>query len=285
MKCLLCKYVDADATGKLCGDCSASMEAVDILIEDLGEYLPKADSARLQEYYSKNLSYFISTLSAYNRYVSVKNLIQELIFLRLFDGTEDPVFASDVENNEPLKTQRIVEILRTNDLLTTEYDTAHSDLMLDPGEKIRMIEYVRQSFGMDGAGLTDYLNAVLLYSMLVVIQEDIKDWIRGVAKSFPRRGFYPLRMIAGAIRRAISGETSSHYIKSDEIYYALRTLTPKGKIKAFSQLVGMDFQSKSIFREIPKKEDGSSTELTADFSELIVHIAERKREHEREQLR
>lgn len=278
MKCKICGFVEFDEPGSVCKQCSIAISALDTFLEDLKSYLASADSIRLPDYYSKNLPYFVSTLSVYNRYVSVKNLVQEIVMLYLSNEPDEIIFFQDIENADPLKLEKIVNFLSTRGLLSLEYDNTHSDYKIVPKEKVSISQYVLTNFGLDRPEFSDYFNSLLLYSMLELVRGDIASWINGNEKAFPRKGFFPIRLIAGAIIRAIDSEPDDHHITSDEILRALKGLTYKNQTKALSQMIGMDFQSKSIFEHIPDPDEDRPTNLTEEFSEMVDHLAERIRE-------
>lgn len=287
MKCKICGIIDSDFDGSLCNDCSTAINVLHVFIEDLEEYLATADARRLPDFYSTNLPYFVTTLSAYNRYVSVKNLIQEIVLMYVTEEVDGSIQANDLENSGPLKSKKIRELLSRKNLIFSAYDPSRTDYIITPQDKLKISRFVFDSFGLEGAGFLDYLNSIFLYSMLILIIDDITLWIGNEEKLFPRRGFYPIRLISGAIRRALSESTQNHYVRANEIFYAIKGLTNKGKTRAISQIIGMDFQSKSIFTEIPDSDETSKTDFTEEFSGLINHFAERIRERmsERENIR
>lgn len=287
MKCKICGFIEFDEPGNLCRQCSIAIGALDTFLEDLKRYLSSADSLRLPDYYSKNLPYFVSTLSIYNRYVSIKNLVQEITMLYLSNEPDETIFFQDVENTDPLKLEKIVNFLSSSGLLSLDYENSHSDYKIVPKEKILISQYVLINFGLNGPEFSNYFNSLLLYSMLEMVKRDVASWINGNEKAFPRKGFFPIRLIAGAIIRAMDSESGDHHITSDEILRALKGLTYKNQTKALSQMIGMDFQSKSIFEHVPDPNGDRATNLTEEFSEMIDHLAERIRERtkDRENIR
>ena len=287
MRCKICGSVKSDEDGSVCNHCSIAVSALDTFLDDLKNYLDKADSLRLADYYSKNLAYFISTLAVYNRYVSVKNLVQEIAMLYLSSEEDEAIYYHDIENSEPLKLEKIVNFLFKSGLVSLEYNDSYKDYRIVPLEKITISQYVLTNFGLGSREFSDYFDALLLYSMLNMVKVDIELWIIGNEKAFPRKGFFPIRLISGTIIRAMDSTNEDHHITSDEIFTALKGLTYKNRTKAISQIIGIDFQSKSIFEHIPDPDQKSSTKLTEDFSEMIEHLAERIRERDntRENLR
>jgi hypothetical protein len=198
--------------------------------------------------------------------------------LYLSNEPDEIIFLQDIENADPLKSEKIVVFLSTSGLLSLEYDNSHSDHKIVPKEKISISKYVLTNFGLDRPEFSDYFNSLFLYSMLELVMRDITSWLNGNEKAFPRKGFFPIRLIAGAIIRAMDSEPGGHHITSDEILRALKGLTYKSQAKAFSQMIGMDFQSKSIFENLPDPDEDGPTNLTEEFSEMIDHLAERIRE-------
>ncbi len=278
MKCKICGFIEFYESSNVCKQCSIAISALDTFLEDLNSYLATADSLRLPNYYSKNLPYFVSTLSIYNRYVSVKNLVQEIAMIYLSSEPDEIIFFRDIENADPLKVGKIVNFLSISGLLGLEYDNSQNDYKIVPKEKILISQYVLGNFGLEGIQFSDYFNSLLLYSMLELIKTDITSWINGDEKAFPRKGFFPIRLIAGVIIRSMESVPDGYHITFDEISRALRSLTYKNQTKAFSQLMGMDFQSKSIFEHLPDPDEDGTTNLTKEFSEMIEHFAERIRE-------
>lgn len=285
MKCKICRLVDSEANGALCRDCSIAIEALYVFVEDMETYLKTADATRLEEHYSANMTYFVSSLSAYNRYVGVKNLVQEMIYLHLTDTSGGRIMADDVENNDPLKDPKIRYALASSEILESTYDPGVDDLALKPLGKLAISSFVLDAFGLNNEGFTDYLNAVFLYSMIVLIQEDIKMWMSGSEKALPRRGFYPLRLIAGAIRRAVNNEPDPFHVSKSEMYHASKGLTKKGEVRTRSQITGLDFQSKSIFSRIPDFNSNDKENFTPEFSTVVAHFANRIRERVSERTR
>ena len=278
MICKICRTTNFDVSGSICPHCSIGIEAMELLIEDLWRYLSSADSERLPDYYSNNLPYFVSNLSVYNRYVSVKNLVQEVTMVYLSIGSDEKIFRQDLENAEPLKIEKIVKTLAQNDLISIEYDSSHDDFQIVPMNKVSISTHVLTNFGLGGKGFSNYFNSLLLFSMLILVRDDVTSWINGDEKNFPRKGFFPIRRIAGAVERAMDSKTDSHHLTTEEILRAMKGLTYKSQTKAFSQLIGMDFQSKSIFETIPDPDEDTQTNLTEEFSEMVDHLAERIRE-------
>lgn len=256
-----------------------------VFIEDLESYLKTADSKRLAEHYSLNLSYFVSTLSAYNRYVSVKNLVQEIIYLHLTNDGNEQIVSDEIENNDPLKDPKIRYALSTNQILNSTYDPNIDDFVLLPLEKLTISSFVLENFGLNSDAFNDYLNSIFLFTMNVLIQEDIKMWISGNERALPRRGFYPLRLIAGAIRRVVNNVPDAFHVNKSEMYRASKGLTKKGEIKTRSQLTGIDFHAKSIFSEIPDFNSREEADLSAQFSSIVTHFATRIRERISERTR
>lgn len=278
MKCKICGFWEMDSNSPICEECSVAIKSLNILISDLEDYLKTADSKKLPEFYSKNLHYFVSALSTYNRYVNLKNLIQEVIFSYLTSESNDKIMSSDLENNEPLKSLKIRQMLASKEMVDIIYEEASNDFALYPKERIKISKFVLESFGINGDGFKDYLNSILLYSMIVLINEDITYWENGVERNFPGRGFYPWRLISGAVWRAVKDEKDSHFVTSDEILYSIKRLSYKGRTKAISQVVGLEFQSKSIFLDLPDSDENINTLLTGEFNEVVNHFAERIRE-------
>ena len=60
MKCKICLTIDPNESGSICHSCSIAIQAMDLFIEDLGNYLSSADSERLPDHYAKNIPYFVS---------------------------------------------------------------------------------------------------------------------------------------------------------------------------------------------------------------------------------
>jgi hypothetical protein len=278
MKCKICGLIESNEPGNVCKQCAIAIGALDTFLEDLKVYLASADSSRLPDYYSKNLPYFVSTLSIYNRYVSIKNLVQEITTLYLSNDPDETIFFQDVENSDPLKSEKIVNFLSSSGLLSLAYENSISDYKIVPKEKISISQYVLINFGLGSPELSDYFNSLLLYSMLEIVMGDITSWINGSEKAFPRKGFFPIRLIAGPIIRSMNSVTDGHHITSNEILRALRGLTYKNQTKAWSQMMGIDFQSKNIFEHIPDPDVDAPINLTEEFSEIIDHLAERIRE-------
>lgn len=287
MRCKICLLIDSDVSGSICPHCSISIEAMEFFIEDLQRYLSSADSDRLPDYYSNNLPYFVSTLSFYNRYVSVKNLVQEVALTHLSIEPDEQIFRQDIENAEPLNVEKIVKTLARNELISVEYNPSHNDYLIVPMNRISISTHVLNNFGLEGNGFSNYLNSLLLFSMLILVKDDVTSWITGDEKNFPRKGFFPIRLIAGAVERAMDSKTDSHHLTTEEILRAMKGLTYKSQTKAFSQVIGMDFQSKSIFESIPDPDEDIQTNLTEEFSKMVDHLAERIRERtaERENQR
>jgi hypothetical protein len=287
MRCKICNSVELDEVGSVCKQCSIAINALDTFLKDLENYLASADSTRLPDYYSKNLTYFVSILSIYNRYVSVKNLVQEIAMLFLLNGSDENIYSQDIENSEPLKLEKIGNFLSASGLLSLEFDNSHKDYKIVPKEKILISQYVLTNFGLDGAEFSDYFNSLLIYTMLAMVKDDIVLWINGIEKSFPRKGFFPIRLLAGAIIRAMNADSGGHHITSDEISRAMNGLTYKSQTKVFSQIIGIDFQSKSIFEQIPDPDREGPAYLSEDFSKMVDHLAERirKRPESRENIR
>ena len=278
MICKICRLTNFDVSGSICPHCSIGIEAMELFIEDLWRYLSSADSERLPDYYSNNLPYFVSNLSVYNRYVSVKNLLQEVTMVYLSIGSDEKIFRQDLENAEPLKIEKIEKTLAQNDLISMEYDSSHDDFLIVPMNKVSISTHVLTNFGLEGNGFSNYFNSLLLFSMLILVRDDVTSWINGDEKNFPRKGFFPIRLIAAAVERAMDSKTDSHHLTTEEILRAMKGLTYKSQTKAFSQLIGMDFQSKSIFETIPDPDEDTQTNLTEEFSEMVDHLAERIRE-------
>lgn len=285
MRCKICGFWEMDSNSPICEDCLVAIKSLDIIIGDLEDYLKTADSKRLPEFYSKNLHYFVSALSTYNRYVNLKNLIQEVIFSYLTIESNEKIMSNDLENNEPLRNPRIRQILASKEMADISYDASSSDLVLYPKDRIKISKFVFESFGINGDGFNDYLNSILLYSMIVLISDDITSWENGTERNFPGRGFYPWRLISGAVWRAVKDEKDSHFVTSDEIIYSIKRLSYKGRSKAISQVAGLEFQSKSIFLDLPDSDENTNTLLTAEFNEIVNHFAERIRERVNERER
>ena len=196
-------------------------------------------------------------------------------------GPDEKIFLQDLENAEPLKIQKIVKTLAQNELISVEYDSSHNDFLIVPMNRVSISTHVLTNFGLEGNGFSNYFNSLLLFSMLILVRDDVTSWINGDEKNFPRKGFFPLRLIAGAVERAMDSTDSkpdSHYITTEEILRAMKGITYKSQTKTFSQLIGMDFQSKSIFESIPDPDEDTQENLTKEFSELVDHLAERIRE-------
>jgi len=287
MKCKICGAFDYYSDGSLCNQCSIAINTLNAFIHDLVNYLNTADSERLPDYYSNNLPYFVTILSGYNRYVSVKNIVQEIAMLYISSEPDEIFWSQDIENNEPLKIKKNVNFLSKNGFFSLEYIEGQGDKKIVPKEKLSISQYVLKNFGLDSPQFSDYFNSLLLYSMLGLVQEDIVSWISGEERLFPRRGFFTIRLMAGAIERALSQEPSNHYITSREILRALKGLTYKNQKKAFSQIIGIEFQSKSIFGHIPDPDiEDVQNDLTGEFAKMIDHLAERIRERmDRENIR
>ena len=278
MRCKICGLIDSGNSGAMCPHCSIALEAMQLFIEDLQKYISSADSDRLPDYYSNNLPYFVSALSFYNRYVSVKNLVQEVATIYLSNDLNEQIFKQDIENSEPLNIERTVNTLAQNELISIKYEPSRKDFLIVPMNRVSISTHVLNNFGLEGNGFSNYFNSLLLFSMLILVKDDVTSWITGKEKNFPRKGFFPIRLIAGAVERAMGSQPDSHYLTIEEILRAMKGLTYKSQTKAFSQLVGMDFQSKSIFETIPDPDEDSQTNLTEEFSEIIDHLAERIRE-------
>jgi len=279
MRCKICGEHEFDNSEPICKQCAVGINVLDIFIDDLEKYLSSADSTRLQDYYSENISYFVSVLSGYNRYVSVKNVVQEVAMLYI---TSEPVkifYRQDIDNNEPLKDSKTSEFLSKSGLFSLEYDDSQKDYKIVIGEKISISHYVLENFGLNGSEFANYFNSLLLYSMLGLVKEDIKSWEMADEKKFPRRGFFPVRLMASPIIRALLGKSDKHFITSEEIERALNSLTVKGQIKALSQIMGIEFQSKSIFQQLPDPDnEDAQNYFTGEFSKMIDHLVERVRE-------
>ena len=278
MKCKICGFIDNDGSGPICPHCSIAIQAMQLFIEDLKKYISTADSERLPDYYSNNLPYFVSTLSAYNRYVSVKNLIQEVATIYLYKDPDVPIFRQEIENSEPLKVERIVNALARNELISINYDASRNDFIIVPMNKLSISSHVLNNFGLEGNGFSNYFNSLLLFSMLILVKDDVNSWINGDERNFPRKGFFPVRLISGAVGRAMDSQPDTHYLTVEEILRAMKGLAYKSQTKAFSQLFGMDFQSKSIFETIPDPDEDSQANLTQEFSKMVEHLGERIRE-------
>ncbi len=290
MRCKICLVIDSNESSSICHSCSIAIQAMELFIEDLGKYLSSADSERLPDYYAKNIPYFVSTLSFYNRYVSVKNLIQEVAITYLSNDPADPaekIFRQDIENSEPLKNENIVRVLEENQLISSKPDITHDDYLITPMDRVSISFYVLNNFELEGEGFFNYFNSLFLFSMLIMVKDDLTSWIKGDIKNFPRKGFLPIRLIAGAVERAIESETEEHYITIEEIYRSMKGINYKSQTKIFSQMIGMDFQSRSIFQTIPDPEEDVQANLTKEISEMVDHLAERIRERtdDRENIR
>lgn len=287
MKCKICLVIDSSDSGSICHSCSMAIQAMDLFIEDLGKYLSSADSERLPDYYSKNIPYFVSTLSFYNRYVSVKNLVQEVAMIYLYNDLDEKIFRQDIENSEPLKNERVVKALEENQLLSSKLDVVNDDFLITPMNRVSISSYVLNNFGLEGEGFFNYFNSLFLFSMLILVKDDLASWSAGDIKNFPRKGFLPLRLIAGAVERAVKSETKDHYITNEEIYRAMKGINYKSQTKILSQMIGLDFQSRSIFETIPDPDEDTPANLTEEISEMVDHLAERIRERtdDREHVR
>ncbi len=285
MKCKICGKIEMDSNSPICKDCTVAINLLNIMITDLENYLDTADSKRLPEFYSKNIHYFVSALSSYNRYVTVKNFIQEVIFSYLVTDFDEKLLASDLENTEPIRNSKIQKILSEKNIVDIVYDDSFKDLVIYPKDRIKMSKFVFDTFGLNEDGFRDYLNSILLYSMILLINESISSWMNGEEREFPRRGFYPWRLISGAVLRSVEGEKSSPFVTSEEIFYSIKRLSYKGRSKAISQIAGFEFQSKSIFLEIPDADEGVKNFLTPEFSEIVDHFAERVRDRMTERER
>jgi hypothetical protein len=246
---------------------------------DLSDYLMKANQDRLPSYYSLNLPYFIATFSAYNKYVNMKNLVQELLFY-IISEDEEEFYLNDIENGEPLKNDRIRKLLFDNQFLKCEYVPNKNDFVLKPLKKLLIGTEVYSNFELKSSEFKDYVNSLMLLSMLVMLQDDLNEWINGNVKVFPRTGFFPIRLISGSIKRAITSE-QQYYVESEEIIYSIKKLSSKSQKKVLSRIAGIDFLSSSIFKNIPDPE-GDRTDLTQEFIPFIKHIAERIRERKNE---
>jgi len=279
MRCKICGEHEFDNSGPICKQCQVGISVLNIFIDDLEKYLSSADKERLEEYYSENISYFVSVLSGYNRYVSVKNVVQEVAMLYITSEPDEIFYSQDIDNNEPLRDSKTREMLSKNGLFSSEYDDSRNDFKIVIGEKISISRYVLDNFGLNGSGFTNYFNSLLLYSMLGLIKEDINSWENGDQRKFPRRGFFPVRLMASPIMRALLGKSDKHFITSEEMIRALKSLTVKGQIKALSQIMGIEFQSKSIFQQLPDPDnEDEQNYFTGEFSKMIDHFVERIRE-------
>ena len=164
MICKICRITNFDVSGLICPLCSLGIQAMELFIDDLRRYLSSADSERLPDYYSNNLPFFVSNLSVYNRYVSVKNLVQEVAWLHLSIGPDEKIFRQDIENAEPLKIEKIVKTLTQNDLISVEYDSSHDDFLIVPMNRVSISTHVLNNFGLEGDGFSNYFNSLLLFS-------------------------------------------------------------------------------------------------------------------------
>ena len=287
MKCKICLTFDPIESGSICHSCSIAIQAMDLFIEDLGNYLSSADSERLPDHYAKNIPYFVSTLSFYNRYVSIKNLIQEVAITYLTNEQNEKIFRQDIENSEPLKNENTVKVLEENQLISSKLDITHDDFLIIPMDRVTISLHVFDNFDLEGEGFYNYFNSLFLFSMLVMVKSDLTSWTTGNIKNFPRKGFLPIRLISGAVERAIESKTEEHYITTEEIYRSMKGINNKSQTKIFSQMIGMDFQSRSIFETIPDPDKDAQANLTKEISEMVDHLAERirertdDREHER----
>jgi len=279
MRCKICGEYEFDSSEPICKQCQVGISVLDIFIDDLDKYLRSADHERLGEYYSKNISYFVSVLSGYNRYVNVKNVVQEVAMLYITSEPDKFFYSQDIDNNEPLRDSKTKEFLSKSGLFSLEYDDSKKDFKIVIGEKISISHYVLKNFDLNWSAFTNYFNSLLLYSMLGLVKEDINSWVKGDQRKFPRRGFFPVRLMASPIMRALLGKSDKHFITIEEIHRALNGLPTKGQIKALSQIMGIEFQSKSIFQQLPDPDnEDEQNYFTGEFSKMIDHFVERVRE-------
>jgi hypothetical protein len=270
---------------EICEDCHTAIASLKQIIVDLNDFLKNAPPKTLEKEYSNTLSYFITVLSSYNRYVNVKNMIQEIIMeiIRIQDG--EKIYKNDIENDDPINNPALMNLLKQNDLLEIAFDNESQDYEIIPKEKLKRINIIMQNYKIEEAGYKNYLKSLLLYVMLLMIDDDINSIINiKKTKKFPRKGFILFRIIAGAINRDIKDSNSVPKVFDSEIDRSFVNIGVKGKTNVLTILWGFSFEASSIFKT-PKNIDDEELELTDELGTLVKYIAQRFRERIEERNR
>ena len=288
--CKIC-LAPTDGGSTLCKDCSIAIRGIDETIEFLDEYLevPERYEGELRNIWGaiEFLNFF---LGMYNRYVGLKNLIFEYELLYLFEDFQETLSVNYLDNRDVLLRQEsrrlheVSEALDSHGILTIDpiQTDGSPSLSLRAGVKMRKCKEVFDlSEDPTDEKYRQYNQSISLLVMLLLIRVDLSSTLADDVRNphFPRIGFFPIRIISGAIRRIIAGSSEDSYVTNEEI---LRSFTKTGNnpTKLQGALFGISPGSVPIFREIPDPDSTSPILLAPQVHNYASMLANRIRQRE-----